>query len=249
VRTTAPPDLNAPVGVETTASGLATKVLKRGHGTVNPGPNDTVTVHYSGWTLDGKMFDSSVDRGRPATFGVSKVIKGWTEGLQLMVEGERRRFWIPAELAYGNVPKRTGAPAGRLVFDVELLGIISAPKTPPDLTSPPADAKKTKSGLVYKVMKRGTSSTHPTDTDKVKVHYSGWTMDGKMFDSSVTRGRPATFGVTAVIKGWTEVLKLMSPGDVFRVWIPPDLAYGETPKRPGAPAGKLVFDIELISIQ
>jgi FKBP-type peptidyl-prolyl cis-trans isomerase len=78
-----------------------------------------VTVHYTGWTTDGKMFDSSVVRGEPATFAVTEVIPGWTEGLQLMVEGEKRRFWIPEPLAYGG---RT-EPKGMLVFDVELIQI------------------------------------------------------------------------------------------------------------------------------
>jgi peptidylprolyl isomerase len=79
-----------------------------------------VTVHYTGWTTDGEMFDSSVTRGTPATFALDGVIAGWTEGLQLMVEGERRRFWIPESLAYQGQP---GSPAGMLVFDVELIKI------------------------------------------------------------------------------------------------------------------------------
>jgi len=77
-------------------------------------------VHYSGWTTDGKMFDSSVTRGEPASFALNQVISGWTEGVQLMVEGEKARFWIPENLAYKGQP---GAPAGMLVFDVELLSI------------------------------------------------------------------------------------------------------------------------------
>ncbi|HVV51590.1 MAG TPA: FKBP-type peptidyl-prolyl cis-trans isomerase, partial [Polyangia bacterium] len=77
---------------------------------------------YSGWTTDGKMFDSSVTRGEPATFPLKGVIPGWTEGLQLMTVGEKIRFWIPGNLAYDNSP-RPGAPHGTLVFDVELLAI------------------------------------------------------------------------------------------------------------------------------
>ncbi|HBQ16556.1 MAG TPA: FKBP-type peptidylprolyl isomerase, partial [Myxococcales bacterium] len=80
------------------------------------------TVHYTGWTTDGAMFDSSVTRGSPATFPLSRVIRGWTEGVPLMVPGEIRRFWIPAALAYGDNP-RPGAPRGMLVFDVELMDI------------------------------------------------------------------------------------------------------------------------------
>ena len=120
----APPDVAAPpADAPKTASGLASKVLKAGKGTVHPGPTSRVTVHYSGWTTDGKMFDSSVVRKEPATFPLNRVIPGWTEGVQLMVEGETRRFWIPVELAYNN---REGRPKGMLVFDVELIRIEPA---------------------------------------------------------------------------------------------------------------------------
>jgi peptidylprolyl isomerase len=119
-----PADVAAPPADATrTASGLASKVLTKGKGTRHPGPTDRVTVHYSGWTTDGKMFDSSITRGEPTTFGLNEVIPGWTEGVQLMVEGEKTRFWIPGNLAYGETPKRPGAPAGQLTFDIELLSI------------------------------------------------------------------------------------------------------------------------------
>ncbi|MDX9723308.1 MAG: FKBP-type peptidyl-prolyl cis-trans isomerase [Myxococcota bacterium] len=119
----APADVAAPpVDAERSASGLAWKVLVEGKGQKHPSATDTVEVHYTGWTTDGKMFDSSVVRGEPISFPLSAVIKGWTEGVQLMVEGETRRLWIPAELAYGERPG-AGRPAGMLVFDVELLRI------------------------------------------------------------------------------------------------------------------------------
>jgi len=95
-------------------------MLQPGTGTRHPRPSDRVTVHYSGWTTDGQLFDSSVASGQPATFAVNEVITGWTEGLQLMVEGEKRRFWIPESLAYMGQP---GQPKGMLVFDVELIKI------------------------------------------------------------------------------------------------------------------------------
>jgi len=113
----------APADAQQTASGLAYKVLKKGSGTVHPGADSVVLVHYSGWTTDGKLFDSSVKRGEPISFPLNRVIKGWTEGVQLMVEGEKARFWIPGNLAYGDTPSRPGAPAGTLVFDIELLKI------------------------------------------------------------------------------------------------------------------------------
>ncbi len=116
----APDDVAAPpADAETTASGLASKVLEAGSGSVHPTASSNVTVHYTGWTTDGRMFDSSVARGQPSMFPLNRVIRGWTEGVQLMVVGEKRRFWIPEELAYGG----RRAPFGLLVFDVELIAI------------------------------------------------------------------------------------------------------------------------------
>jgi peptidylprolyl isomerase len=210
---------------------------------------DLVKVHYSGWTASGRMFDSSVVRDEPISLGVNQVIPGWTEGLQLMVVGEKRRFWIPAELAYGQHPREQGAPAGQLTFDVELLSLTPAPKTPSDVKKPPATAKKTRSGLAYRVLKKGPGKgPSPKATSRVSVDYSGWTTDGKMFDSSVTRGESINFKLDQVIKGWTEGLQLMKAGDSYRFWIPAPLAYGVAPKSPGMPAGMLVFDVELHSI-
>jgi peptidylprolyl isomerase len=257
-----PPPIPAPDDVAAadpdavkTASGLATKVLTPGTGTVHPTTNDRVKVNYTGWTTDGKMFDSSVTRGQPATFGVKDVIPGWTEGLQLMVAGEKRRMWIPAEIAYG-ARAMPGIPANSaLTFDVELLDITAMPKPPPvpdDVAAAPASAKKTASGLAYKMLQAGTDpkAAKPDPTSMVTVNYTGWTTDGKMFDSSITRGQPAKFPLGRVIKGWTEGLQLMKVGDKMRFWIPGKLAYEDPdrPKRPGAPQGMLVFDVELIDV-
>ena len=119
----APPDVAAPpADSQKTASGLAYKVIKPGTGTKHPSASDTVTVNYTGWTPDGKMFDSSIPRGEPTSFPLNAVIKGWTEGVQLMVVGEKTRFWIPGPLAYGDTAKED-VPTGLLVFDVELLAI------------------------------------------------------------------------------------------------------------------------------
>ena len=116
-----PADVAAPpADASRTPSGLAYKVLRPGTGVEKPKRRNTVVVHYTGWTTDGMRFDSSVLRGEPAEFGLGDVIKGWTEGLQLMTEGELTRFWIPARLAYGNA---RGKPQGMLVFDIELIDI------------------------------------------------------------------------------------------------------------------------------
>jgi FKBP-type peptidyl-prolyl cis-trans isomerase len=239
----APADVAAPpADAQVTSSGLASKVLTPGTGTEHPVATDLVKVDYTGWTTGGKMFDSSVARKRPAVLPLGRVIAGWGEGLQLMVVGEKRRFWIPAKLAYEGKPSK---PQGMLVFDVELLDILRVPPVPPDVAAPPADAQTSKSGLAWKVLKAGTGTRTPKAASTVRVHYTGWTTDGKMFDSSLAKGTPATFELTRVIPGWTEGLQLMTEGESRRFWIPSRQAYdGAT----GKPKGMLVFDITLLEI-
>jgi peptidylprolyl isomerase len=118
-----PPDVAAPPpDAVRTPSGIASKVLRPGTGNVRPTADSRVTVHYTGWTTDGKMFESSVLNGTPAEFPLRGVIPGWTEGVQLMVVGEHRRFWIPGHLAYDD-SSRPDAPRGMLVFDIELIAV------------------------------------------------------------------------------------------------------------------------------
>jgi peptidylprolyl isomerase len=237
----APPDVAAPPADATkTASGLATKVLTPSTSKEHPTKEDLVTVDYTGWTTDGKMFDSSVASGKPATFPVARVIPGFSEGIQLMAPGEKRRLWIPESLAYKGQENR---PKGMLVFDVTLMAMPN--RAPADVKAPPADAKRTASGLAYKVLQPGTGGRHPKASNQVTVHYTGWTTDGKMFDSSVVSGRPAKFQLDGVIKGWTEGVALMVEGEKTRFWIPEKLAY----EGKQAPYGLLVFDVELIKIE
>src|SRR6266545_6780954 len=219
----APPDVAAPpADAKKTAGGVSYKILSPGKpGAEKPGPNDTVVVHYTGWQTDGKMFDSSVARKHPARFSLSGVIPGWTEGMQQIAVGEKARLWIPEELAYKG---KKGAPQGMLVFDVELQEVVKAPQTPPDVAAPPKDAKKTEKGVFYKVLAAGTGKDKPHPCSKVKVHYTGWTTDGKMFDSSVTRSKPITFGLDSVIPGWTDGMQTMVVGQKSRFWIPEELA-------------------------
>jgi peptidylprolyl isomerase len=214
-----------------------------GNGTDKVAPTDVVTVHYTAWTPDGKMYDSSRVRGAPSMFPLNRALVGWRECVQLMTVGETRRCWLPENLAYN---RQAGRPRGMVVFDIELIDARSAPNVAPsDVKGPPDDAKRTASGLAYKVLKPGTGTKRPAQWDSVTVHYTGWTTDGKMFDSTVARGMPATLKLEDVIRGWTEGMQLMVEGERTRFWIPQNLAYkGE----PGAPRGMLVFDIDLIKI-
>ena len=358
----APSDVvKAPEDAHVTESGLASKVITPGSGSDTPTSTCTVTVHYTGWTSsDGAMFDSSRQRGEPTSFPLNQVIAGWTEGLQLMVVGESRRFWIPEDLAYGPAVPGSGRPGGQLVFDVELISFekgpepiavpegaeatesgvfyvttkagegdapkvddnvtfhftllgpgnqvlqsskqsgpqtapmaslppffaevffkmqaggtadayipgkllgagldiakcelelvevkqpLPPPAVPEDVAAIPEDAKKTATGLAYKVLAEGDGGASPTAASTVTVHYTGWETNGEMFDSSVVRGETTSFPLGQVIAGWTEGLQLMKKGDSFRFWIPEDLAYGPKVEGSGRPGGLLVFDVELI---
>jgi FKBP-type peptidyl-prolyl cis-trans isomerase len=237
----APSDVAAPpADAIKTVSGLTTKLITVGSGKDHPGKEEVVTIHYTAWTTDGKMFDSSVARGKPATLSVNHAIPGLAEGLRLMVAGETRRLWIPQSLAYSG---QAGKPPGTLVFDVSLIDLPT--RAPADVKAPPPDAMRTPSGLAYKVLTPGAGTRHPRKFDLVTVHYTGWATDGKMFDSSVARGKPSTFPLDRVIPGWTEGMQLMVEGEKARFWIPQQLAYqGKQP-----PYGMLVFDVELINIQ
>ncbi|MCG7531612.1 FKBP-type peptidyl-prolyl cis-trans isomerase [Psychrobium sp. MM17-31] len=108
-------------GVQTTPSGLQYLVLEKGEGEEHPTARSNVTVHYHGTLLDGTVFDSSVERGKTISFGLNQVIPGWTEGVQLMVKGDKTRFFIPAHLAYGNRAAGKIKPGSTLIFDIELI--------------------------------------------------------------------------------------------------------------------------------
>jgi FKBP-type peptidyl-prolyl cis-trans isomerase len=247
----APRDVaEAPPQATKTPSGLGWKLLSKGQGAAHPGPHDKVTIAFTAWTPEGDVIDSSILDGEPSTVLMDEVIKGLAEGLSLMTNGEKRRLWIPAALATSGRLKRRGA-GGASVFDVELVGFVKMPDpipVPEDVDAARADAKRTPSGLAYRFLKRGKGKNHPTESSTVEVHYSGWTPDGQLFDSSVRRGQPISFSLTGVIKGWTEGMQLMVVGDKARFWIPSALAYGDSPSRPGTPAGPLVFDVELLGI-
>jgi FKBP-type peptidyl-prolyl cis-trans isomerase len=240
-----PPDVTAaPADALKSATGLASKVVKPGASTEKPLATDVVTVHYTGWTADGKMFDSTHTRNQAAMFPLNRVILGWRECVQLMTVGETRRCWVPQDLGYRG---QAGRPTGVTVFDIELMDTRRSPNVAPaDVAVPPADARRTASGIAYKVLMPGTGGRRPAAWSKVTVHYTGWTTDGKMFDSSVARGMPTTMSLEDVIKGWTEGVALMVEGERTRFWIPESLAYkGEA----GSPKGMLVFDIDLIKIE
>ena len=244
-----PTDVGAPPDTaEKTKSGIAYEIVRPGTGKDKPRPFDVVTFNYTGWDSDGRMFDTTEMKKHPAKVAPFRQSAPFEEILTNMVGGERRRFWIDAAKMQAGKPV-PGMPTGQLCYEVELLQIekgAEPPPVPPDVAKPPADAKKTPRGVFYKVLKHGKGGVKPTARDTVKVNYTGWTTDGKMFDSSVIRNEPAEFSLQGGMLGWTEGITQMSVGDKFRLWIPEELAYKGAP---GRPQGMLVFDFELLEIK
>lgn len=235
-----PADLTTPpADAERLESGLVTKQLSAGTGTARMPDDGFARVRYTVWKSDGTLVQH-VGAPQSLLIGKSKMIPGWSAAVQQMVVGEKRRAWIPSSLGAGKIKEGES-----LVIDTELLELIDAPVTPVDVAAPPADATTTGSGLAYKVLRAGTGTQKPNRRSTVEVHYSGWTSDGKMFDSSINRGETATFPLDGVIRGWTEGLQLMVEGEKTRFWIPAKLAYGN---ERGKPKGMLVFDVELVKI-
>jgi FKBP-type peptidyl-prolyl cis-trans isomerase len=237
-----PPDLKTPpADAQTSADGLVSKQLEAGTAGEHPRDTDFVHIRYAVW----KASDASViDYTRteiPTFVEMSKLLPGMRELFALMTPGERRRAWIPAALGAGKIKD-----GDMFVVDAQLVDIVHPPATPADVAAPTADATKTPSGLAYKILAPGTGTVHPRKRDKVLVNYSGWTTDGKMFDSSIVKGEPAELPLDMVIPGWVEGIQLMTEGEKVRFWIPEKLAYkGQA----GMPAGMLVFDVELVKIR
>lgn len=239
----APPDLDK-VSAGAEALGIAGFYSKRlvaptANGAVAEG--DYVRIRYTIWASPGgKVVDWIAEPGTVVT-PLHRMFDGLRLVLQQMQPGERRRVWIPESLgAAGRVPA-----GGHLVVDIDLVDVIRPPAAPRDVAAPPADATVTKSGLAYKVLQPGTGTKHPKRSNTVRVHYSGWTTEGKMFDSSITKGEPSELSLEEVIAGWREGLALMTEGEKARFWIPSELAYNHALSKP---QGMLVFDIELLKI-
>lgn len=167
--------------MQKTASGLEYGFLKRGGDEPPPARNDSVEVHYTGWLTDGTEFDSSRKRGQPAVFGVTQVIAGWTEGLQLMTPGARCKFVIPGNLAYGeNGSPPKIPPNATLVFDVELLRVIRMPKLRP---AKPDAQQVLGSGVKWETVAAGAGELAAAD-DGLAFRYAIWKTSGDLVDCS-----------------------------------------------------------------
>jgi len=234
-----------------TQSGLKYTVVTTAVEAKNVEPGMRVKVHYNGFFEDGRLIDSSYERGTPIEIVVGKgmVIQGWDEGLQLLRVGDKAQLWIPYQLAYGEqgrgpIPARTN-----LLFDVEIVDavIIEQPK-PFAVEGLPV--LETETGLQYIIVEEGTGSLAQPGNMLV-VHYSGYLQDGTMFDSSVQRGEPFRFrlGQGSVISGWDQGFALLKEGSKARLIIPAKLGYGSRAMGSIPANSMLIFDVQLIEIQ
>jgi len=244
------PPIPADTEVKTTASGLKYSVLKAGDPKgVHPQMGDSVTVHYTGWLEDGKVFDSSRKRGQPATFKLGQVIQGWNEGLQLMTPGARFKFTIPANLAYG-ADARGAIPANAtLIFDVELLSVKAGLRPPKFKPGNPEAQKTTKSGLKYEALKEG-KGPGPEKTDGFELKFALWTEDGKLVDCTEYQNGQTLKGNAA--KMGLEFLKeapfLMKPGARYRFEVPAKLCWKDQKRGPIEANALTVWELELVQV-
>lgn len=246
----AAPDLaiEPPAGAIVLPSGVAIHVLDPGD-PARPTPRwgDAVELRYRVWDEDDALVGTSRP-DRSERLELPWLPPGWAEATMTMHPGTHAHVWVPEAQAYGA---STSGPRGALRIDVHLddidpaEGSVALVEVP--LQTPPPNALRTASGVSFVVLRTGTGTRHPTRESRVTVHYEGWTAaDGERFDSSIERGKPATFPLPAVIAGWQEAVTLMVEGEKTRFWIPGALAYGDSP---GKPSGTLVFDIELLRIE
>lgn len=241
----APPDLVIPPADAVKGpSGLAHKLLQPGRPGPSPKGDDIVLVHFSGWDVTGKSFGNTRSEDHPRSLVLDRLMAGMREALGTMTPGEARRIWIPESLAFTGM---AGKPKGPLVMDLEFFEGLPHPSRPPaDLARPVGAEALHPKRITSRVLKPGSGTAHPRVSDWVSVRYSGWTTDGKLFDSTLTKGSYEVFRLRDTIQGWREGIPLMVVGERRRFWIPERLAYqGEE----GKPAGTLVFDVELLDFR
>ena len=222
--------------VQKLPNGVEYVIVRKGDGKgIFPNPIDQVEVQYEGrLAKNGEVFDSSYDRGEPATFPLNRVIPGWTEGLQKMQPGDEFMFWIPWDQAYGEEGQGPIPAKADLMFRVELLKVTPAvsadPKAWAKVTPWPTDSnevvRKT-SGLEYLVVDPGDpNGLSPDENDFVYVHLEGRLEDGSLVDTTYETQAPLRFPMADLTPGWVELMTAMRPGDHWMVRMPPNLMYG-----------------------
>ena len=214
-----------------------------------------VKIHYTGWLPDGTVFDSSKDRGQPAQFKLANLIKGWQEGIPGMKPGGIRKLVIASEKGYGASGSGKIPGGSTLIFEVELVEVISRKAITVGPGKPMSDGsnggtedpglKDIGEGLKIRDLKEGTGDAVPPG-GTVTIHYTGWLVDGTQFDSN--KGQPPnTWPLTNLVQGWQKGIPGMKPGGIRKLVVPAELGYGESGSPPKIPGGAtLIFEVELV---
>jgi FKBP-type peptidyl-prolyl cis-trans isomerase len=240
------PPIPADTTVQKSESGLQWSVLAPGGGGESPRMGDKVRVHYTGWTTDGKVFDSSRQRGQPAEFVLGEVVQGWNEGLQRMTKGERVKLTIPPGLAYGAEGRPPVIPPNAtLIFDVELLDFVAMPRFHPAV---PERQTTTASGLKSEVLTEGAGDP-PKANEAFEIKFAYWTTDGKLLDASERQGTLKATSAQMSLGVLKEAPLLLAPGARWRFEVPPALGFGDRSPSPELPPGSTtVWEIEMVRI-
>lgn len=249
-----PSDKDAPKEFTETKSGLKYRILRKTDGT-KPTARDEVNVHYKGWLDSGKVFDSSYGpRKEPISFPLKGVIRGWTEGLQLIGKGGMIELEIPSDLGYGDngfppdIP-----PKATLHFIVELLDVIPAPtpvKPGPVDKDAPEEFTTTKSGLKYRV-RRKSDGKKPTADSTVEAHFKAWINDDNVLQDTFEQGKAEKVPLQQLsLRGLSEGMQLIGKGGMIELDVPPELAFGEKGRPPVIPPkARVRFLIEVIDVK
>lgn len=235
-----PPPREPPPEAARNPLGMATMLLEEGFGDERPDDNDYVAFHFTVWTAGGVQFQSTGD-GQPVAYLMERISPAWREGLKLMVRGEKRRLWIPEHLA----PKSADAPAGAVICDLELTGMRKIPDLGEDDLTPPKDADRTPFGVYSRLLEKGTGTETAEGAEGVVAHFTLYTEDGRVFDSTQMRKRATYFPFDRVMPAFADAMKRMVVGERRRIWIPGNVANGEWV---GSPKGMLIFDARVIEI-
>lgn len=230
------------------APGVKFRDAKEGTGEPCPAGSN-VTVHYTGWTTDGTVFDSSKKTGGPANVALGDRIRGWQIGIPGMKAGGIRKLVIAPAMGYGPKAEKNIPPNSTLIFEVEL---VSFERKEPKKMLDGSDGTETDPGLrevtpgvKARDLKEGIGeAVKPNAT--VTIHYTGWLTDGTVFDSSRARGEPSTFPLGSLVKGWQEGIPGMKPGGIRKLVIAPEKGYGSQDKGTIPPNSTLIFEIELL---
>ncbi len=234
-------------GVVEVMPGLAFMVLKKGLEAETIDPFKVIRTRSDVWKADGTQTGSVEDGLSTSQLRqVRKSLPFFATILESMPVGERRRWWISSDL----VPEGSRAfEKADYVMEIEIVDVLDPLPAPRNVAAIPKAAAVTSEGIGILTLRAGDQTTYPELKSTIVVHYSGWTTDGRMFDSSRLREATASFPLDRLITGWQLAIPKLSKGEMARIWIPGTLAYDNREDRPFAPKGMLVFDVELIEIE